>query len=283
MIDTVYIISWFGDNENRERRKRFHEKQIAWLLERDMNIVILPQFYDPGDFIYHDKIKYLDNQSPGKLLYGGGARNILLKDFYNNDNDYALLADNDCIIESVFSGDTFIDEMNLNTDLYKDITLASAASIPVNVGLDHRKQMRKKDGYHWFIPSVRVHNAFTIFRNIVKDGNEPIYNDSELRVGEDVDFNIKLVLAGYKTYVFGNLIFKEFGGMNAFSTWEPEYDKRKIYYKEHANLMLKRYAKNGLYAKPNGNPNYDAFLLSYGIDEKIIKIGSKVSTNIFME
>jgi len=280
MIDTVYILSWFGDNENKERRKLYHGKQVEWFLERNMNIVILSQFYEEQDYIHNPKIKYLNSESPTKLLYGGAARNILLQEFYNSNQKYALFADNDCIIETTFSGNNFVEEMNLNPELYKDITLASAASIPVNVGLDHRKLMRKKEGYHWFIPSVKLHNAFTIFRNI---SDNPIYYDPDMMVGEDVDFNIKLILAGFKTYVFGNIIFKELGGMNAYSTWEPDYEKRKIHYTEHADLMLSRYKMNGLYAKINGKPNYDAFLRSYGVAEQIIKIGSKLQLNIFME
>ena len=103
-INNCYIISWFGrDPDLRERRRRMHQTQIEWCHKHSLHPVVFAQEYEDGDYL--DGVTYIRNE--GAVLHPGPARNVLLKHFYQTDDDYAVFADND-----------IVNEVTLNTSLY---------------------------------------------------------------------------------------------------------------------------------------------------------------------
>ena len=79
MLNTIYIISWFGNDDVKERRKEFHKKQIEWAFKHNLTPVVLAQDYTAADYI--DNVRYINADTSNGILTPSQARNILLDEF----------------------------------------------------------------------------------------------------------------------------------------------------------------------------------------------------------
>lgn len=232
-FDTAYIISWFGDDEKKPKRKEYHTNQVEWMLEKGLNLVILAQEYSEEDYVQDSRVRYI-NGPTDRILTPGQARNVLLQDFYESDKDFAIFADNDSILYDHGDGRGFVKHINDNWSRYNLIDMA----IPVNPANEpfNKKFSEKKDLFdnnHVFTRTSNCKGSLFFLRNLKKHYNKEIYNagiydvneDGGIIGGEDGDLALQFIANGLGVYKFENLILKEFGGASN-STWSENMEHR---------------------------------------------------------
>jgi len=256
LLDTAYILSYFGNDEVREKRKEFHKRQLEWLFSQkpDMKVVIYAQGYKPEDFIKQDNIRYIVNE--GALLPPGPARNMLLKDFYSSDNDYGLFMDNDSVLYEHYEGKDIINFIN---DRGKEFLRRVDCFYPLD---PRKKPFRKyieqnKDMFEknfvlnnvdnlktslFFLKNLRKH--FDKDFHMKYNGIEELYFDEEFEVLEDVDFGFCLVITRRRVYEAPSLILKEFA-VNDSTLFKDDKSRNKLN-RMYKDKLYEKYKSWGL-------------------------------------
>ena len=107
----ISIVSWMGnDQETITKRLDAHAKQLEWFLSLGLplQIHVLAQGYKGTWYTKHDQIHYQVLEQPKGLA---AARNALLEDFYNSDDDWCILVDNDCVLYEYLDGKSIFAHM----------------------------------------------------------------------------------------------------------------------------------------------------------------------------
>jgi hypothetical protein len=270
-INNAYIISYFGDNNIRNKRKIYHLKQLAWLKQQGLTPIVLPIDYNTDD--YTDGIKYLPSVT--KML-PGMARNICLQHFYSSNEDFAIFADNDCVL---YDGAKYCDSSNF-INIFNNLQIHDLIDIdffyPLNPGRMpftkmYNEQKTLFDQYIRFSRHLEPKSMYFI-KNINKHHNKRIYFDTDnfvlhnghLIAHEDTDFAIQFLLNGLSVYQCNNIVLKEFG--SSTSTWLNQKDiNRKISANIGREILCKKY--NLL--RKNNRMNYKPI---YKLSQKSSKI-----------
>ncbi|MDA9373926.1 hypothetical protein N9R43_00955 [bacterium] len=241
MSNAIYIIAYHGnDPETRQKRSDNHNKQIEWWLDydTDIEIRILAQDFIEDEYWDNTRVKYIDRlDSP---VPPAGARNILLNHFYDTDEQWAIFADSDAILNlhpnfphthliisdilrkfpenfkdvDLFwphwdgrPGDgAFYDKFNNVDPAYKSVDWVNELCFDRKFG--------SMKGTMFFLKN----NS----KRIMMD--ESFNGTGKLIPGEDDEFAIAMALANYKTYILRNTMLKEF---TAGSTHAGEQSTRK--------------------------------------------------------
>lgn len=158
---TVYIPSYF--NGVRERESNFY-KILEQYLSLGYNIVL---YWMNGEFtLSDDRIKLIK----GSPVNASVARNVLLKEFYNSNDYYAIFSDDDTHLNSVI--------------------------IP-----DNKDCVSFTNDYHYKIEQTeKISSAFILLSNLKKKYDIEVYFDESLEANQDLDFGIILNKVGIKTY-----------------------------------------------------------------------------------
>ena len=97
------IVSYFGSRDKpevRENRKRYHQEQVEWLISQGIkpeDIWVSSKDYDEDDYI--KPLTYFDRPKVDCKLPPALGRNDLLKRWYQTDDDWCLVLDNDCVLD----------------------------------------------------------------------------------------------------------------------------------------------------------------------------------------
>ena len=241
MSNAVYIIAYHGnDPETRQRRSDNHNKQIEWWLDYDkeIEIRILAQDFSENEYWDNDRVTYvdrLDNPTPP-----ASARNILLNHFYDTDEEWAVFADSDAILNLhpnfVHTHINICDILRTFPDNFTDVDLfwphwdgrpgdgafydkfnnvdPAYKSIDWNTELCFDRKFGSMKGTMFFLKNND--------KRIMMD--ESFNGTGQIIPGEDDEFAIAMALANYKTYILRNIMLKEF---TAGSTHAGEQSTRK--------------------------------------------------------
>ena len=232
-LETMYIISWFGNtNEIKEKRRKYHLKQIQWAKNNNLNTYILPQFYNKSDYV--DGINYIET-GVGHLLIQPEARNILLKHFYNSSENYAIFADNDSILyeEGHCDSNDFFNIFNkIPLESLNDIDLffpLNPQQMPFNKDFEKNAIEYKNNFVFKRCPDSK--GSFLIVKNLKKFYNKEIYFDCDfiskertLIAHEDQAFGFEFLKNGYSCYMLKNIVLNELTGNS--STWVDQKDRK---------------------------------------------------------
>ena len=211
------IISYMGEGETLQgKRLAWHNRQLDWLLERGLEIVVFDQGYKENWYRSDSHIAY--GRYKGPLLRPGPARNPLLDDFYARDEEtWTVMADNDSILLDEMDGQTIFD---LLPGLADNIHLFS----PVNGAIRGYPWKAKPDFYADFLVFERLVDLKGSFWFLRKP-SEPIWF-RDMEIGEDADFVYQLVQQGYGTFQCHNIALREFAAYDGSSTlYDMEYRK----------------------------------------------------------
>lgn len=231
-LERMYVISWFGNDDVREKRIDYHNRQIDWAISNGLSVYVFPQGYTEQD--YRKDVTYLENTSE-KILLPAEARNHLLRHFYESDCDYAIIADNDSVLHE---GEQHCDSKNF-VELFNSIPLHNLSEVdfffPLNPGkVPFSKTFREKkdifDNYLVFTRNLDSKGSFCVLKNLKKYFNNPIFYDEtsfmtderKIITHEDVDFGVNILANGYGCYMLNNIVLKEYA--TSVSTWAG--DKR---------------------------------------------------------
>lgn len=237
MSKAIYIIAYHGsDPVTRKKRSDNHNKQIEWWLDYDteIEIRILAMDFTEDEYWNNSRVKYidrLDDPTPP-----ASARNILLNHFYDTNEQWAVFADSDAILNlhPNFSH-THINicaTLRDNPDSFSDIDLFCPHNDqrPGDGAFYDKFNGVDKDykGVDWDNDLVfdrkLTHMKGTLF--FVKSNPERLLMDEHFNVhpegtksilgGEDDEFMVRFVMANKGTYMLRNIMLKE---MTAGSTW----------------------------------------------------------------
>jgi hypothetical protein len=248
-VKSVYIISYFGE-KNKEARKTAHQDQLSFFKLKGYRIVVCSMRYQPND--YEEGVEYID--SP--LVSPGEARNILLKRFYQSDEDWAVFADNDSwwkdegkynptgkSIEDEIDAHKIFDHidafgfMDGRVTAYNSILVENQNKVSFKINPQFR-------GCCFFMKNIRKSKGVEVYfsKNFVRA-------DGSFIMGEDLGFALSLVSAGFRVFQCQNVVLVE-KCVNA-STWASSSSERKLLYQEMNKTCITTVP--GLHCKINGS------------------------------
>lgn len=232
-IKRARIISWMGKSSVLEKRLKAHNKQIDWLIERDIKPVVFTQEWK--EEWYRSGVEYIKWNGP--RLFPGAARNFLLEHLYNSDENFSIFADDDSILydnTQHCDGKDFIDIFN-KIDI-KDLNNIDSF-LPISPRQSPFTEMYKRNEdklkkYLWFKLAHRAKGSWFVLRNMKKFYDKEYYIKDELFVredgsmvgGEDNHFVLSLLNDGYGCYELQNIILNEITSSN--STWVDDDSER---------------------------------------------------------
>lgn len=250
-LDRIYIISWFGNSDVREKRVEYHNRQVDWAIGQGLDVFVLPQYYNQEEF--RSDVTYINCVYPEgiELFLPGEARNILLKHFYASDSNFAIFADNDAVL---YDGDQHCDSRDFAAK-FNAIPLKSLEHVDLFVPLNPRKMPFSKtieDNQSLFDDNFVFHRnpdakgSFLVVKNIKKSYDTEIYYDEAFKTPErklipleDVDFGLNFMYHGYSSYMLHNIILKEYASL--CSTWTAT-DDRVGEFPKGREIICKKYS-----------------------------------------
>lgn len=285
---TVYIISWFGNEEKQiAKRREYHTKQIDWFLEKGLKMVILPQFYESDWYYDHKDVTYIESGHE-RLLKPGEARNILLKHYYATTDLWAIFADNDAVLREVDETLTIFDDLLTTNFRFVDLFVPiDPRKSPFNSTWDNNKKFFEENyNFHSF---MGIKGSLFFLRNLkIAYGVEHYNNarfdnraDGTLLHGEDSDFAINLVANGMGSYKCMNLVLNEYGG-GSVSTWAADDSVRTEQDEERDAIWQETYGAKGLKKNANGHNWMEFFRRNTELPAKFYIMKPNVELETFL-
>lgn len=257
---TLNIISYFGRSEIRENRKRFHQQQLIWASNnfKKEDIYIASQAYNVDEYNHDIVGNYVDCLFTHCSNSTGPARNVLLKRFYESDEDYAIFVDNDSILDERNMGSLQellrldISSFGLITPVYPAQLGTGAFTKSFETGI--YKGFNLKNNF--VFERCLARGNFMIIKNFKKHHNTEIWFDDGTKTpgsgGEDNIFGVDIVTKlNLKVMLCRNLVIKELAtGKNSaswsFSNSSNPHRDMESKYKENMQTLFSEY---GIYVK----------------------------------
>lgn len=214
----AYIISWLSEDVAvREIRLKTVNLQIdEWLANTALPIFVIAMNYtnDELNTIVRPRVTIIPTES----LSCTKARKRCQELFYNSQYKWAVIMDDDAFLYQHNSSYNLFAEMDSHIEDYRHIG-AFFPHLPNITGFNGLyKDEPRYATHHIFSKLVMSKGTMCILRNLKLYGEEPIYNDTDFDMMEDVCFGIKLRLAGHQLYTCSNIVLKEYShGASAFS------------------------------------------------------------------
>ena len=264
----IGIISYFPDSEFREKRKQVHYEQIKWLKElygNEQEINVVAQNYHEDDYL--EGINYVKSEKP---LGATRCRNILLEKFYDTDNDYILMLDDDTLIYPYYKMDILMKEFQTKPEKYiKDIDMVVANYPAYQPFKQAMYDDPKNKTCYKFIPKPHIVGmALMFFKNLRKyydkkmffNENMVLPPDFQLTM-EDTEFGIACMIEGLKCYQVCGLITKSPNW--SISTVYTDEDKRLDINKKSIEFIIDKYKDYGIIRREYGRMDTKYFNKKY--------------------
>lgn len=281
-FDTAYIISYLPNDSLRSKRLEIHNKQIDYWLSKNLKILIYAQGYSKNDF--RKDVEYIINDS-SEIKRPGPARNVLLSVFYETDQDFCLLMDNDIVF---YEGQKYCNSDDI-VKILKDIPIENLQGIdafeplnptqtPFSEFYSKNKDVLQENLFFKRRPNISGQSLF--IRNFKKFGGETFFYEDwfdpktgKIIMGEDVAFGLKLIKSGRGVYSLMNAVRKDMGW--TLSSWckNPEIRKQAF------NELKKTVQSLGVGIK-NKNLDWAGFASRYGVPKQILVPKKKLMTNL---
>lgn len=280
-LETAYIISYLPRDDLREKRIEIHNRQIDYWLSKGLSVMVYAQGYGINDF--RNDVKYIANVF-GHIDRPGPARNVLLREFYNTDDDFCLLMDNDIIC---YEGPKYCDSDNL-IEILRAIPIEAMAGIDVFEPLNptqtpfsafYEQHALTLNENLFFKRRPNISGQSLFIKNMVKHhGKEFFYDDwfdeknGKIIMGEDVDFGLTLTKNGLGVYSLMNAVRKDMGW--TVSSWCKNPELRK-----QAFETLKAILPSLGVGSKNGKLDWAGFADRHHIPRQKL-VPKKITTNI---
>ena len=205
-----YIISYLPDNKDTRciRIKTLCQQLTEWLNNTQMNIYILAMQYTDSELATlpcSNRINII--KSPG--LRTTFAHVEVQKLFYESNYKWAVMMDDDACLYPHNSSYNMFAEMDTHIEDYKHITCFFPHN-PMVCGFNQLYLDEPRYAtHHIFTPLQTAKGTLYALRNLRLYGEEPVYNDTDFDMMDDVAFAIRLQYHGHRLYTTSNLILKE--------------------------------------------------------------------------
>ena len=227
----AYVISYISDkwdDNTKLKRERAHSRQVAWLKSKGFDVYIFAQYQGK-----HEGVTYLPYD--GKRYLPGDARNQCLKHFYQTDDDYCFLLDDDIILfeDKVCSGN--IVDILQGADHLLDYKIG--IMMPILPAYDPYSEFLEKYGdtiKSNFVLKNRPHmsSQFMIVKNFKKFYNQEIFfkenwceADGSVKFGEDAIFSLDITKLG--------MVHTNYG-IGRFMTLEQQYQPIQMVFSQES-------------------------------------------------
>jgi len=217
----VRIISYMGEGEAlQQKRLDWHNRQLDWMLERGLEVVVFDQGYKDNWYRSDSAITYARYNGP--LLRPGPARNCLLEEFYASDEAWTVMADNDSVLIDEMDGHAIFD---LLPQIGDNIYIFS----PINGAIRGYPWKAKPDFFADFLLFERLVDLKGSFWFLRKPPDPIWFRDME--IGEDADFVYQFVQHGMGAFQCHNIALREFAAYDGSSTlYDMDY-RREVHVK----------------------------------------------------
>ena len=270
----IGIISYLPeDKQLKEKRLQAHKKQLSSFktLLPQTDIYILAQNYKEQDYIQADNLHYIKFE---KGIGPANARNELLKMFYNSNNDWMLLCDDDRYFYDYYNIMEFFKELHNNPLKFSQLDYIRSH---MATKLPFKKQIYEQplNLTHYIFEDTQTINdtGIAIIRNFKKFYNKEIYyEDLKAEDGEgyeDKDFCCKLKLGGIKTHVLTTFISSSYN-YTENSTLFSSMDKRLELHENNNKNIIEKYKLTDLFINGKMNNKYKDKPVAIERPEKII-------------
>lgn len=255
MCQSIYIIAYHGtDPETRQIRSDNHNKQIEFWLDYDSEIVIriLAQDFVETEYWDNPRVEYIDRLDTP--IPPASARNVLLNYFYDGDEDWAIFADSDAILNLhpnfTHTHINICDILRKFPDNFKDVDLfwPHWDGRPGD-GAFYDKFNNVDPAYkdiHWDTELCfdRKFGSMKGTMFFLKNNDKRIMMDEsfngngQIIPGEDDEFAVAMAMNHYNTYILRNIMLKEF---TAGSTHAGEQSTRKAAMLKGDDIIKEKY------------------------------------------
>lgn len=207
ILDTVYIISYLNENEDKyDIRMKAMKKQAEWLskINEVKEVNYFSQMWPKNLIneikdIYFSSNKIINIQNSKEKVYTSVARNKNLKNFYESGKEIALFLDDDVIVETY--------DKLLNIFEYYNKYILNKVKFDVigfkNCMYGNETKKRKIDSF--LKPTVWQASSALIITKMKKE----IYFNETLPALEDMEFGINVNYNKFKYYCCFNPYLKE--------------------------------------------------------------------------
>lgn len=253
----IGIISYLPkDYSIRQKRLEAHRKQLRKLKQYNLPIYIVAQNYTQQELDRQVNYIYIGNP-----LGPGGARNLLLDQFYNSDEDFMMLMDDDVYLYNYYDLPIFINEINTNPSKFRDLDYIRpifAFQVPFKKTV--YADVRNRNNYIFKDMNTINTTALSIIRNLRKYYNKRVfYTDMNTTNGEgyeDKDFCYQLKINGIKTHVLTTLICGSYNLSDNSSLFDS-FEQRMSVHNKNNEVIKNKYAnmtdKRGILLKQYRN------------------------------
>ena len=286
-LNKIYIISYLpNDEEKRAKRKELHNRQIEYWKKRipkEVELWVYAQNYRDEDFI--EGVNYIINETDEIKLIGGAKRECL-KHFYQTDDDFALILDDDIVY---YEGEKYMDSDNIinilrgiDIEFFKDIDVFNGlnpSQEPFGAFYEKKRDTLKNNLY--FKLKVNLSGGEIFFKNFKKFYGIEVYLEDLLNEdgsnfgGEDVKLGIELIKKGFGVYSLKNIVRKDMGWSH--SLWCKTKEHRKQAMDALKEKIINEWGVNS----KNGRVQWSKFIEQHSTKPKEIiipKNGKKTNT-----
>ena len=239
----IGIISYLPDNpELRSNRLDKHKRQLELFKTLNVPIFIVAQNYKQEELTNIPNINYYVTE---KGIGPANARNILLQTFYNSQEDYMMLCDDDIVFYEYYGIRDFFNELITNPNKFIDdldyIRGVMASKVPFKQTVyDQRLNLTH---YVFEDRDTIGTTALAIVKNFKKYYNKEIYyedlNVSEGNGYEDKDFCCKLKINNIKTHVLDTFILKAFNYTDNSTLFNTYEDRMNVHNDNNSKIYEK--------------------------------------------
>ena len=264
MCKAIYVIAYHGsDPDTRFKRQRNHDDQIAWWLDYDSEIefrILAMDFLD-SEYWDNPRVTYIDRLDTP--IPPASARNILLNHFYDTDEEWAIFADSDAILnlhpKFKHTHRNICEDLRNHTDAFSDVDLfcphndqrpgdgafydkynnvdPAYKNVDWNNELVFDRKLTHMKGTLFFVKNNQERILMDEYFNVHPTGSKPFLG------GEDDEFMVRFVMENKGTYMLRNIMLKELTGGSTWSDTTSRKDDEKMrddYIAEKYNLPTER-------------------------------------------
>lgn len=201
------IVSYLGDSTIR---REAHQEQLDWMFNNGITeIWVNYKGYTDSDF--DPRCKYFKRKNLTAPIQPAAARNELLKVWYNTDDDWCIIADNDGILDDRNKGN-IIEYLKHNPlrelDFFGPINPATPGA-----GAFNKLWQDPTLNDYFVFKNMPVKGSFMFLKNLRKHHNFSLLFDEGYATpsAEDYFFGWDLNKLGYNTGWCHNILLKELG------------------------------------------------------------------------
>jgi hypothetical protein len=268
-LNKIYIISYLPDDpEIRNERLKRHKIQLEYWKKHNTEIVVFAQNYNEED--YQPGITYIKNK--GEIKLPGSARNVCLEHFYNSDDDFTLLIDDDTVL---YEGEKYCDSDNC-IQILKNIPIERFEKIDIFSMLNPSQTPFTKfynDNKDILQENLIFHSKINIradifIKNLKKFYNKEMYfedlkDGNKIIMGEDVKFALDAARQGFNIFECKNFVRKDLAWHK--STYCKSKEERKLAFDN-----LKELCKSWNVPHKNGRFQWKKLANQLGIPNQIL-------------